>query len=227
MKKILLLIFMCICQYSIGQVQYAGCSAAIPGPYPYTLTLSGTVDDGGIIRNTYTSALPGSSCGAGVCAFRINWSLANTRWEITLSTDGGATFPAPQILYYNVAASEPNPPSINLGLWVDNLGGGCGGDGSIAILTGDVQDQVLSITEANVLAKEIIIYPNPVSNVLNIKSLKHVIKEVTIYSILGKRINHIVSNFSHINVSSLSKGMYLVQIETTDGVILNKKLLVN
>ena len=228
MKKLLLLgvLLMCSIQIVNAQISYSGCESAIPAGYPYTLNSVDTTNDGGIIRNTFISALPGASCGAGVCAFRIIWNISNSRWEIALSNDGGTTFPSNQLLYYNIEASQPNPPSLNLGTWIDNLGGACGGDGSISVLTGDVQDNnILSVSDQTQLEKDIKVFPNPVNHTLHIDSNIHILKSVIVYSLIGKEVLHLSSGFETIDVSNLSSNMYFLMIETKEGAVLNKKLL--
>lgn len=230
MKKLMLLIVLFVFSFEMtnAQISYSGCQAAVPAGYPYTLNAVNTTDDNGVIRNTYMSALPGASCGAGVCAFRIMWSISNSRWEIALSNDGGATFPSGQMLYYNQEASQPNPPSLNLGDWIDNLGGACGGNNSISVLSGDVQDQhVLSVENNDMLSNSISVFPNPVGHQLKIQSTIYTIKSVVIFDLIGKEVLKKTSDFETINVSNLSSNMYFMKIETTNGGVLNKKLLKN
>jgi uncharacterized protein (TIGR02145 family) len=62
-------------------------------------------------------------------------------------------------------------------------------------------------------SNSIIIYPNPVKNMLTIDRL--VVKDVVIYSILGKEVLKI-SNQNTIDVSSLSKGVYFIKV--SDGL---------
>ena len=56
-------------------------------------------------------------------------------------------------------------------------------------------------------------YPNPVKNMLTIDGL--VVKDVVIYSVLGKAVLNI-SNQNTIDVSSLSKGVYFIKV--SDGI---------
>ena len=62
-------------------------------------------------------------------------------------------------------------------------------------------------------SNSIIMYPNPVKNKLTIDGL--VVKDVVIYSVLGKAVLNI-SNQNTINVSSLSKGVYFIKV--SDGI---------
>jgi hypothetical protein len=59
---------------------------------------------------------------------------------------------------------------------------------------------------------ELAVYPNPVSDVLNIRTEDEVLK-VTVYDISGKSINTQFNN-NQINVSDFSKGMYIINIVT-------------
>ena len=69
----------------------------------------------------------------------------------------------------------------------------------------------LGIDDLNQL--DISIYPNPVKNMLTIDGL--VVKDVVIYSLLGKAILK-TSNQNTIDVSSLSKGVYFIKV--SDGI---------
>jgi hypothetical protein len=71
-------------------------------------------------------------------------------------------------------------------------------------------------------------YPNPAKSILNIKTKANSSKNIRIYSILGQKIKEINSNNSHsiINLSSFSKGIYLVKIKSDDKTV-SKKLIIN
>ena len=62
-------------------------------------------------------------------------------------------------------------------------------------------------------SNSIIIYPNPVKNILTIDGL--VVQDVVIYSVLGKEVVKIRS-LNTIDVSSLSKGVYFIKV--SDGI---------
>ncbi|WKK66351.1 T9SS type A sorting domain-containing protein [Lutimonas zeaxanthinifaciens] len=61
------------------------------------------------------------------------------------------------------------------------------------------------------------IYPNPVSSILTIDS-KLAITKVELYSVLGKRVKLVNSDFKSIQTDNLSKGIYLVNIHTEKGI---------
>ena len=65
-------------------------------------------------------------------------------------------------------------------------------------------------------ANDIKIYPNPVSDALNVY-LNTSIKTIEIYSVQGKKLIT-MNETSTIDVSRLSKGLYLVKIYAMDKV---------
>ena len=73
-----------------------------------------------------------------------------------------------------------------------------------------------------ILAKSIVFYPNPVTDVLTINSPIISITKVEIYSIIGKRVKEIQSNFETIKTNDLSKGVYLVRIYSDKGDMVKK-----
>ena len=62
-------------------------------------------------------------------------------------------------------------------------------------------------------SNSIIMYPNPVKNMLTIDGL--VVKDIVIYSVLGKAVLK-MSNQNTIDVSALSKGVYFIKV--SDGI---------
>jgi hypothetical protein len=67
-----------------------------------------------------------------------------------------------------------------------------------------------------------LIYPNPVSNVLNIRTEKE-IREIEIFSVTGKSI--IKSKKISIDLSNFNPGIFLLRITCSDGNIINSKFL--
>lgn len=138
----LLCSFLAFSNLSLAQITFRGCTASVMGAQDFTLSNTGTVTDASIVRNTF-EATPNDftqGCPAGVCEARIIWSIANTRWEIQLDNDGPVGTPdyTTSVLYFNTAASHPNPPDLTLGTWVDGAGGLCP-IGEFVTFSGDVQ----------------------------------------------------------------------------------------
>jgi hypothetical protein len=229
-KNIFLLLAFVMGLQSYAQITYRGCTTSGLGDQDYILVQTGTTNDGGIIRNTFESAPLDflQSCPAGTCEIRIIWNIGLSRWEVQADNNGPITTPDYDlaVFYYNATASEPNPPGLTLGTWVDGTGGLCP-SAEITVMAGDVQDTPLGIDDVALLNRQITMFPNPTDNELKIESLIHTLESVTIYTLLGEKVLSISSNFNQINISDLASNIYLVKIETTDGATLNKKLLVN
>tara|TARA_R110002126_G_scaffold291762_1_gene457082 strand:- start:4562 stop:6061 length:1500 start_codon:yes stop_codon:yes gene_type:complete len=67
------------------------------------------------------------------------------------------------------------------------------------------------------------IYPNPAKNIVNIKGVENV-ESIQIFTILGKIAKEVKSQNS-INISSLSKGIYLISIQKENNFV-SKRLLI-
>ena len=68
------------------------------------------------------------------------------------------------------------------------------------------------------------VYPNPASDMLYINSINS-IYEVEVYSLNGQLLKQ-QQNVSHIDVSSLSQGIYMVRVKG-DTFTVTKKVMVN
>lgn len=67
------------------------------------------------------------------------------------------------------------------------------------------------------------IYPNPASDNFSIE-MDNEVKSVEVFSLQGQKV--LTSKNKNVNVSGLSKGMYLVRIEDVDNAVATKKLIV-
>jgi hypothetical protein len=100
-----------------------------------------------------------------------------------------------------------------------------GGGETPAYTTGNCTAFTLSSKE-NVLNATLNIYPNPARTIVTIEKQANVsLKSVALYSILGNEV-YKSTNTKSINVSSFSKGLYLLKIESNEGAIATKKLIV-
>lgn len=72
-----------------------------------------------------------------------------------------------------------------------------------------------------VLQKAITFYPNPVFDNLTIES-KILLTKIEIYSVLGKKVKEVNSEFNQISVADLSSGVYLVRVFSKDASIVKK-----
>jgi len=84
---------------------------------------------------------------------------------------------------------------------------------------GDGEFSVVNITKSIVKDNSPTIYPNPAENVINISNPSQ-IKNVTIYNYVGQTVYK--GNSIRINTSNFDAGVYIIRIETTDGLSTEK-----
>lgn len=83
--------------------------------------------------------------------------------------------------------------------------------------------RTLTVNEPTIITgKDLTIYPNPVQHELNIKTTKK-INQIEIYSLTGQKI--LTSTKTNIEVSKLSKGIYILKVITDDGQQLTQKFI--
>ena len=71
------------------------------------------------------------------------------------------------------------------------------------------------------------IYPNPAQNIININVDNQQIQEATIYNLLGKKVlqqSAKSSEIKQLNISQLSRGMYVIQLKTASNTYVSKVL---
>ncbi|MGV6828297.1 MAG: T9SS type A sorting domain-containing protein [Flavobacteriales bacterium] len=78
-------------------------------------------------------------------------------------------------------------------------------------------DSSLGIGDDVFIDSSVIVYPNPTSNILFITPKNTVVKSLSVYSISGKRVFYLKKETSFIDVSKLSKGMYLLEVISEKG----------
>jgi hypothetical protein len=77
-----------------------------------------------------------------------------------------------------------------------------------------------------------VLYPNPTNSFIqvNLQNTTELLENVIIYDVLGKTVKTISANNSNemkVDVSNLSKGVYLVEITTQSDLKITKKLVIN
>lgn len=88
-----------------------------------------------------------------------------------------------------------------------------------------VDSTVLSIANNSISENDFSVYPNPSESFLNIKYNANVsIKRVALVDVTGKEIFNQL-NAQPIDVSNFSKGLYILKIESHDGAVTSKKVL--
>ncbi|MDR1876125.1 MAG: T9SS type A sorting domain-containing protein [Flavobacteriaceae bacterium] len=97
---------------------------------------------------------------------------------------------------------------------------------------GQAEDYTVNVSSASAGTEDInalngdsfYLYPNPVKDILNIKSEKE-ISEIKIYSVEGKLVKHSKTLVDTVEVSSLDKGVYLLNITLKNGEKATKKFI--
>ncbi len=81
-----------------------------------------------------------------------------------------------------------------------------------------VQDSIAGISETRIHENSFIIYPNPANSIINLVSTdpKYSVETVRIYNSIGSLIKVYTRNTTTLDVSSFSRGLYLLDIETND-----------
>lgn len=155
----------------------------------------------------------------GTCEFKIQWNNTLTRWEF-LADSGNGDFIDPYLIYYNSTgnSSALNPPSNNVGTWVENVEvteNACGGNltADNSTMTGDVHTTTLAVSNSS--KGKIQIFPNPVSDYISFSGVKNG-KTLQIFSANGQFISA-ESYTDKMNVNRLSPGMYVLKLIFENG----------
>ena len=89
-------------------------------------------------------------------------------------------------------------------VWLDNIQ-----ISNVPLAVGEIDNEGLAI------------FPNPVNDVLNINYNK-TINQIDIYDVYGKLVKTFTTVGNSINVSDLSEGVYMLNMQTEEGVIVRK-----
>ena len=103
--------------------------------------------------------------------------------------------------------------------WAGQFSDGPGGTEGILKFSGNLN---LGVSN-NAVKAGLQIYPNPATDVVNI-SAKQEIKNINIIDLSGKRVKSLIPS-NQINVSSLAKGTYILQVLYVNGSVENTKLM--
>ncbi len=222
MKTLLATIVVTACSSMMSaQITFNACHPLLEDQ-DYTINNVGTDATGRSIFEATPITGDQPCSGIGVCELRFAWNDGASQWEI-LADDGNGDFSGTFLLYSNSEASTPNPPSLNLGVWVENsavTNDTCAGDLNTgnATLTGDVQDDTFGL-EAFGIDGEVALYPNPMINRLNVRLKNSVTSEValTIYTLAGTQVKSF-STFEDkaFDVSDMASGIYFIKLQIED-----------
>ena len=213
----------CFAMGNAQTITFRGCEALFENQ-DYIFNLTGSDGTG---RNIYiTTPVTGDQqCGGiGTCEFKIIWNNTLARWEF-IADAGNGGFSETLAMYYNTSASLPNPPSLTLGTWVENTATTqsiCGGNlsGSNATLSGAIQNTLLG--NADFERQTLMVFPNPVKDMLTVKLGDITEGKLSIFNNLGQMVLNQFVKDENINVSGLQAGIYIIRLEVDNKSYVNK-----
>jgi uncharacterized delta-60 repeat protein len=86
-------------------------------------------------------------------------------------------------------------------------------------------NNLLNLDDISENHTDLIIYPNPVKDLLNIKPNGEIsIIDYTIYNLVGQVISKNCNNAVEVNTENLTKGIYTIQVNTSEGIF-NKRFV--
>ena len=86
----------------------------------------------------------------------------------------------------------------------------------------DDDEENANNVDDEVLSESVKIYPNPVGDILTIESPMLEITKVEIFSLLGATVKDIKDDFGTIYMDDLSKGIYMIKIQSEYGTTVKK-----
>lgn len=159
---------------------------------------------------TYVPGTPNTYVSTGIAA-AVNDPLLGSSY----SKDGGLTWTS---IDSGLQRGEVKFLNATTG-WAGQFSDGPGGRSGILKFDGN-----LNLGVADTAAKASLrVFPNPTSDVLSISSDKK-IESVTIFDLSGKKVQSLKGT-NQINVSSLAKGNYMLQVSYSGGAVENTKFI--
>lgn len=131
------------------------------------------------------------------------------------SKDGGLTWTAIDAGTQRGSVEFLNPTTG----WAGQFSDGPGGIGGIVKFDGDLS---LGVADTGVKSS-LKVYPNPAADVVNLSSNKEILS-VSVLDMSGKKVQTF-KGAKEINVSSLAKGTYILQVYYATGSVENTKLI--
>lgn len=90
-----------------------------------------------------------------------------------------------------------------------------------------VLDSITGVPRRPVFENDFVIYPNPTNSTITFKSMdqKYTVETVRIYNSIGELIQIFREDIIAIDLSTLSHGLYLIEIETNSGSRITRRIL--
>ena len=84
------------------------------------------------------------------------------------------------------------------------------------------KNSLVTLSNDEITTEEVAIYPNPTKYVIRIQANQNV-EKVVLYTVLGEEMFQ--SSKNTIDMSGMSQGMYMLQIEFSNGSTITKKII--
>ena len=228
MKKTILFTALCCSGFAFSQtINFKGCENLFENQ-TFIFTKSSTNDSFGKKIYVTTPVTGDQPCGGlGTCEFKLQWNNTDQRWDF-LADSGNGDFVNPYLIYYSSTGNSTatNPPNIAIGTWIENVSetqGLCGGNltSTNATMTGDVRTSTLAVDSYG--NSKISLYPNPATEFISVVGMKEV-KSAKIISAEG-RLLLTFRNVDKIDISKLTPGVYLLEIESDQASVQRIKFI--
>ena len=160
----------------------------------------------------------------------VSFSAQEITYTITASAGDNGTISPSGVISVSQGGSQTFTISPDNGyhiqdVLVDNVSQG---DTSSYTFSNVQENHAISVSfiagiKDNVLGMDVLIFPNPANNVLNVKS-EQLFDRVEITNLLGQVLYNakIVNSDFSINISSCYSGIYLVRLEGKQGIVIKK-----
>ncbi len=85
----------------------------------------------------------------------------------------------------------------------------------------------VGVDELSAKEDNLVLYPNPANNKVNIQSSEK-IRNIVVYSIAGEKVYTTSVNEQEASIDThlFASGIYFIQLETTNGTVISKKLVI-
>ena len=208
--------------FVVSSVEWGASSLTGAADYEVTLTLW-SADDEDLTGAEFTEiasevvVMQEDEAGALISTPFVATVPAGSQLVFTVSyPNDGVTFPAG-----GTNNAGQNDPSYASGDCIPGISDLMEFNLANAWVMNVVGEDVALNTDENALS-QISIYPNPATDVLNIAIPSSVdVKSVSLFDVLGKKSNVSLVN-GQINISDLAVGLYLLNVETTNGTLTQK-----
>ena len=225
----------------IGPVWVNGIGDAMPGQgylvkmfapgqiiYPEPMKLSGKTtinpshlifDGGNAAEPVYTMYINGLEIGDEVAAYNGNGILGS----MTVTSDNAYNNALPVFSELTNGTGYVTGEPISLKVWSNDdvviaefeMESVYNSYVSNVYPSNDGEFSVVNITKGATLSGELVVYPNPATNMINISSPNQ-INNVVIFNYVGQSVYE--GNSTKINTSNFESGVYIIRIETTNGI---------